>query len=373
MLAACLGFAFGAFIGSFLNVCIHRLTRNESVVHPPSRCYGCGTLVQWYDNVPLLSWLLLCGRCRWCGAPFSIRYWLLELGTGLVTGALAWAVFGSHHLGQSVWLGFAPSVTGQAVVLGLTLAGLLVLAWFLIVAAVIDAEHTIIPDELTKPLQLLAPFLAAAAGVVLDLGWHPIAWLTQPDPLGGFRSGLLALALPALFGLPLSLPVARWIYSRYTANAPWSADDHRGFAVGVWWFAGCTAFQLAVAVALLTMGGPWTGAAGALLGAAILGSLAGWWSLYLVGLLGTMAFKRNAMGFGDVKFLAPIGAFLGPLGVVYAFFAAAVVGAIIGLPLRLLGRRELPFGPYLVLGTLVVLAAGPQLARWWSATFMPAF
>ena len=88
-------------------------------------------------------------------------------------------------------------------------------------------------------------------------------------------------------------------------------------------------------------------------------------SLYLVGLLGTIAFRRNAMGFGDVKFLAPIGAFLGPVGVVYAFLAAAVIGTAVGLPLRLLReRREIPFGPYLALGALAMLFAGPAVHHW---------
>jgi len=367
---ALIGFFFGAFIGSFLNVCIHRLPRNESVVHPPSRCYGCGTPVQWYDNLPLIAWLILRGRCRWCDAPFSIRYWFLELGTALATGALAWAVCGgSHHLSQSVW---AASNFTPAVITGCALASLLVLIWFLIVALVIDAEHTIIPDELTKPMQLVAPFLAAASGVILDFGWHPAAWAVMPDPFANFRSGFLAFALPGLLALPLSLPVAKWIYTRFTANAPWSADDHRGFAVGVWWFAGCTAVQIAVTVALLAFGQGPLALFGLLLGSATIGSLVGWWSLYLVGLVGTAVFKRNAMGFGDVKFLAPVGAFLGPVGVVFAFFAAAMVGAVIGLPLRLLGRRELPFGPYLALGTVVVLAAGPQLYQWWNALLMPA-
>ena len=93
--------------------------------------------------------------------------------------------------------------------------------------------------------------------------------------------------------------------------------------------------------------------------------MAGWLSLYLVGLLGTLAFKRNAMGFGDVKFLAPIGAFLGPIGVVYAFFAAALVGTIISVPMRLLKEsREIPFGPYLAIGSLMVLYGGPRLHHW---------
>ncbi len=97
---------------------------------------------------------------------------------------------------------------------------------------------------------------------------------------------------------------------------------------------------------------------------AVLGLIAGWMSLYLVGLIGTVVFARNAMGFGDVKFLAPIGAFLGPVGVLYAFFVAAILGTVLGLPMRLLAsKREIPFGPYLALGAVVVMFFGTDLHR----------
>jgi leader peptidase (prepilin peptidase)/N-methyltransferase len=97
---------------------------------------------------------------------------------------------------------------------------------------------------------------------------------------------------------------------------------------------------------------------------AVYGSLVGWLSLYVVGLLGTIAFRRNAMGFGDVKFLAPVGAFLGPIGVLYAFFAAAIVGTLVGLPLRLLRKqREIPFGPWLAVGAILALLFGADMHR----------
>lgn len=84
MIEAVLAGLFGLLIGSFLNVCIYRLPRDLSVVHPRSRCTSCERIVAWYDNVPVLSYLVLGGKCRWCGAPFSIAYPIVELTTGLL-------------------------------------------------------------------------------------------------------------------------------------------------------------------------------------------------------------------------------------------------------------------------------------------------
>ena len=122
----------GCFLGSFLNVCIHRLPRNESVVHPPSRCYACGTRVAWYDNLPVIAYLLLRGRCRWCGSPFSPRYLVLEVVTGILTAATAWWVLSGHVLWPEPWQR------------GVALAALLPLIWLFIVSSVIDLEHMII-------------------------------------------------------------------------------------------------------------------------------------------------------------------------------------------------------------------------------------
>jgi len=133
----------------------------------------------------------------------------------------------------------------------------------------------------------------------------------------------------------------------------------------VLWFAASTVLTSIVLVVLVVLGQPLTLSLAGSLGQALLGSLAGWWSLYAVGLLGTMAFRRNAMGFGDVKFLAPIGAFLGPVGVIYAFLGAATAGAVVGLPMYVLTKRsQIPFGPYLALGSVLALVFGPQVHHW---------
>lgn len=115
---------FGAMLGSFLNVCVYRLPRNESVVRPRSRCPRCGTMVAWYDNVPVVSWLVLRGRCRQCAEPISAQYPLVELAVALIWAGCAYA------------LGPDPAALSSAVFLTL-LVGILLT----------DAQHYIIPDE----------------------------------------------------------------------------------------------------------------------------------------------------------------------------------------------------------------------------------
>jgi len=119
---------FGGIVGSFLNVCIYRMPRGESVISPPSHCPQCNYSIPWYLNIPLLTWISLRGKCRNCGAPISPRYFLVELLTGL--GFL------------SCWVGFGKSSAALALIYCLVLAGF-------IVATFIDFEHFIIPDEVT--------------------------------------------------------------------------------------------------------------------------------------------------------------------------------------------------------------------------------
>jgi leader peptidase (prepilin peptidase)/N-methyltransferase len=135
----------GLCIGSFLNVCIFRIPLEQSVVHPPSRCMRCGKTLRWYHNVPVVSWLVLRGRCGFCGAPVSARYPAVELLTG--------AVFALHAFV------FEP---------GPLLLVRLVFAAVLIVLAFIDIDHRILPDSMT----LTGIPLGIAASVWLPPGWR---------------------------------------------------------------------------------------------------------------------------------------------------------------------------------------------------------
>lgn len=162
----------GLLVGSFLNVVVHRLPRGESLLRPRSRCPGCETPIAPYDNVPVVSWVLLRGRCRHCGAAISPRYPLIEALTGAVFAAVA-AVAG---VDAELWLE-------------------LPFAALMIAVAAIDLEHRIVPNRLLAP----AAIWALAAWAVVDAGFLPEALAAG----GGAFAFLLvaALAYPAGMGM----------------------------------------------------------------------------------------------------------------------------------------------------------------------------
>jgi leader peptidase (prepilin peptidase)/N-methyltransferase len=241
----------GAVFGSFLNVCILRwgAEPKQSVVRPPSRCPRCGAGVAWYDNIPIVSWLVLQGRCRHCGEPISIQYPLIELATALLWAFMAW------RYGWSL-------EALRASVFGTILLGI----------AITDARAYIIPDEFT--------------------------W-------GGLALGLL--------------------------------------------------FALAGGLSLL--------------GQALLGAALGFGILWLVGVAGTWMLKQDAMGGGDIKMMAMVGAFLGWKGVLLTIFLGALLGSLIFVPLAFTGRKPLvPFGIFLALGAAAAYLVGPALLAWYLGT-----
>ena len=184
-------FIFGAVIGSFLNVCICRLPKNESVVFPPSRCPQCGFRIPFYDNVPIVSWLLLRGKCRSCAAPISPQYPIVELINALLTLFL--------------FMKFGPSL--PFLVLFLFCSAMVVITF-------IDLEHQIIPDCITLP-GIVAGFLCSL--FIPQLGWQNsllgivvgggsllvVAYgyelLTKKEGMGGGDIKLLAM-MGAFFG-----------------------------------------------------------------------------------------------------------------------------------------------------------------------------
>lgn len=163
---------FGAMIGSFLNVVVYRLPRRESLVRPASHCPACGTAVKPYDNVPLLSWLVLRGRCRNCSAPISKRYPLVEALTALLcVGAVL--------------------AGGSVARIALNVAFILLL----VPIALIDIEHRIIPNRLTA----LGAILALALGTALDPGGEPERLIAAVAAGGALL--LAALAYPGGMGM----------------------------------------------------------------------------------------------------------------------------------------------------------------------------
>jgi leader peptidase (prepilin peptidase)/N-methyltransferase len=245
----------GLLIGSFLNVCIVRWPALESVVKPRSRCPQCGNLIAWYDNVPVLSWLLLRARCRHCGLPIPWRYPLIEAATAVIWIASACAY------------GYDLEML-RAAVFGTILLGI----------AVTDAREYIIPDEFS---------------------------------LGG-------TALGVLFAF-----AASWLISVPHPHA-------------VLWLQ-------------------------ALMGAAV-----GFGLLWFVAFVGTKALGKDAMGGGDIKMMAMVGAFLGWQGVLLTLFLGALLGTLIFLPLKLAGRERLvPFGIFLAIGAAACWIAGPAILEWY--------
>jgi leader peptidase (prepilin peptidase) / N-methyltransferase len=213
MLAALVGALFGAVIGSFLNVCITRLPAEQSVVSPPSRCPKCGKPVEWRDNIPVLSWLLLGGKCRGCREPISILYPIVELATAVIWAGMAW------YYGLSL-----DALKGA--LFGTLLLGI----------ALTDAREYIIPNEFTvgglaiglvlSAVGGLNSVLAALFGAAVGFGILWIVgvagrWAFKEEAMGGgdikmmamvgsfvgWQGVLLTIFLGALAGTAIFLPL----------------------------------------------------------------------------------------------------------------------------------------------------------------------
>jgi leader peptidase (prepilin peptidase)/N-methyltransferase len=266
-------FAVGLVIGSFLNVCIVRLPRGGSIVTPPSHCPRCQSSVKFYDNIPIISFLLLRGKCRNCGEPISWQYPLVELMNALF---YVWIV-------HEFWLG------GEAFLM-------MVLCSSLIVITFIDLDHLIIPDIITLPGMLvglsLAPFFMSPLGD--QLPFHLDQLLPHAGPyLTGFLNSLIGLILG---GGPL-LAIG-WIWEKLRHVEAMGGGD----------------------VKLMGMVGSFLGWKGALL-TIMLGALTG----SVIGVL-LIALNRHKIG----KHI-PFGPFLAAGAVASAFYGPDIVSWYLGL------------------------------------------
>ena len=220
VLCEAVGFVLGLLFGSFLNVCISRLPRSESIVHPRSHCPQCGTTIRWYDNIPLLSWLLLRGQCRDCKQPIDWRYPLVELATGLWFASIVFRFMlqslasGDVRLSTEWWVTLVVSGIGFAI-LGFLLIGLMVMDW----------QTLILPDAFTLSGIAIALFLVCTQAIFLApnedqivLTKHSIH-LTSPggvvDHGNVFLTGpesLIFGRVVAICGAALLLLLIRWLY-----------------------------------------------------------------------------------------------------------------------------------------------------------------
>ena len=269
-------FWLGACIASFLNVVIWRAPRGESIVSPPSHCPKCNSPIKWYQNIPILSWLALRGKCANCKVPISPRYIFVEaLGGCLFLAAFLW-----------LWLPTVPLwfAVMHVVVMWIWIA-------LMIAGAFIDFDHQLLPDFTT------------VGGMIL-----------------GIAESLVATSFNFVYGD--GVQASTWL--KFTP---------------LFWSLGGLVF--------------------------------GFGLLWLVRWIGSKAFKREAMGMGDVFLMGAVGALFGPVAVLVTLILSSVFGSIVGVALILLSKTKLggftpiPYGPYICMGCLAWMFYGSQLVNWY--------
>ena len=350
-LFAVLAFVLGAVIGSFLNVGIYRLPRDLSVTRPRrSFCPSCNAPIPWQQNVPLFSWLWLRGRCAKCGARIAFQYFGVELLTALLFLAI-WKFF-PWQVAIAYWVFIS----------------------ILVVATFVDLEHFIIPDQITIGgtvagivASFLVPQLMTAdtrlAAVVRSalaaaLG-YVILWIVLEGGKIAFGRKRVELDAPTLFtwtrqGDDADFVVGdeRSLWSDYFArekdrlllHCDEAKIDNQAFGAEVLEFYYNRVCVGGEELVLDTVD-------------------------HISGVVRELEIPREAMGRGDLKFLAAIGAFLGWRGVLFSIFAGSVIGSLVGLGTLVIGKRvwsaKLPFGPYLALGALIWMFFGEKFIRWY--------
>jgi leader peptidase (prepilin peptidase)/N-methyltransferase len=357
-LFAVVAFVTGAAIGSFLNVGIYRLPRDISIKEPRrSFCPVCKTQIPWHQNIPIVSWLVLRARCANCGARIAFRYLGVELLTALLFLAV-WEAF-PWKIAIAYW----------------------VFVSILLIATFVDLEHFIIPDQITiggtiagiiasfvvpelmsadsRLAALVRSALAAALGYV-------ILWIVLEGGKIAFGKKRVKLDGPTPFN-----------WTRHGDDADFNVGDERG----LWsdYFARekdrlllhCDEAKIDNRVFgnevlefhynRVRVGG----------NEFLLDTVD-----QISGVAQELEIPREAMGRGDLKFLAAIGAFLGWRGVLFSIFAGSVVGSAVGLTTLLIGKRvwsaKLPFGPYLAFGALTWMFFGEKFIHWYLQLVNPA-
>jgi leader peptidase (prepilin peptidase) / N-methyltransferase len=334
-------FVFGCMVGSFLNVCIHRLPRGESIVWPPSHCPHCGYSIPWYLNIPLVTWVYLRGRCAHCGAAISFRYFAVELFTGLAFLAC--------------WLEFGPFSAGVALVYGLLLAGFLA-------ASFIDFEHFIIPDEITLG-GMAVGFLCSFAVPALHGATRAVS--LRESALGIIVGGGVVLAVLQIGKLVFGRqkvqlePGTRIIFTETVLVLPGKEVPYDEL-----FSRRSDTIRVEGKLVELPDRGYWDVPVRLSQDRLQIGQevLKPEDVPHLEVVADRIELPREAMGLGDVKFMAAIGAFLGWPATIFSLLFSSVIGAVVGVTLILLRKREwssrLPYGPYIALAATVWLFAG---------------
>ncbi len=330
-------FILGSMVGSFLNVCVHRMPLGVSVVTPPSHCPSCQYRIPWYLNLPILSWIWLRGRCRQCQEPIAFRYVALEALTGSMFVACWWIV--------------GPQSTPLAIAYATILSALLV-------ATLIDFEHFIIPDEVTLggivaglTYAVIFPEIHGSQGRLEALKWSfmgaTVGWLLVYAivRLGKVMFGKMEVHLTeesrlifteTSLVLPQETIPYEEIFYRKSDHIDLEASRlelvDRCYA-GVKFKLSPTRLEID----------------GERFNPEEIDHMEAWCS--------SITLPREAMGFGDVKFMSAIGAFLGWQSTFFSLMVSSMIGAVVGILLICIGKREwssrLPFGPYIALAAVL--------------------
>jgi leader peptidase (prepilin peptidase)/N-methyltransferase len=369
-------FAFGSCIGSFLNVVIYRMPRDKSLVTPPSSCPSCGKHIRFYDNIPLLSWLMLGGKCRYCKTPISIRYFIIELLTALIFLGL-FIVYFDTDIRKTV----QPFLSRGWLIY---LLDIIMLSAF-IAASAIDLEHWIIPLAICW-LVTIVGFIGSAAGPYVI---NPaLIRAYKLLPVASAATG--SLAVGAALGLAISLGLlasgllkrsydtdeqAQSIQVEQKDNPAKDASPDSTEKIAEQNFNHrLEAFREIIfltPIIICSLAAYWIVNKFPVESlnnfptqhpviAGFLGSLWGYFVgcgiVWGIRIFGTLAFGKEAMGLGDVHLMGAAGAVIGPLLVVIAFFIAPFFGlAWAGFQMFFKKIRQIPYGPFLSLGILVVI------------------
>lgn len=378
-------FAFGASIGSFVNVIAVRLPRGGSIVLPPSRCPACGGLLTWRENLPVLGWLLLRGRCSRCRTPISPQYVLVEV----LLGALFVATFLVLYLPApgSWWLAdtegwwttrqFAGSWPGFLVLIGLIST--------LVPITLIDARTFLIPLSLTVVVVVIAAVLWPIQAV-LPPGIR-VSLASPPTPLPTFGASATGACLGGMVGVLLLAGLLRAGRLR-PSFADYEEFVPEGEVLGVYPHArreaGREILHLLPIVGGLLIGwwlggrgGAGTSPAVEALGGVLGGYLIGGGVAWGVRILGTLGFGREAMGLGDVHLMGAIGAALGWQDAVATFLIAPFLGLAFAAGAAVLGSgilgergrglaglaKGIPYGPHLAVAAVLVVLLRPAVVE----------
>ena len=419
--------AFGACIGSLVNVLVYRLPLGLDVVSPPSRCPRCETRLTWRENIPVFGWLRLLGKCRFCRSPISAEYPLVEAFVALLwaavfvvlysDGSLLGIDFGSLRpewaMSNGLWGGLIHTWPILLVILTLFSC--------LMAMTLVDAKTCMIPMQLT-----IVPVVVALIAHPLNAWWvqthmpkgllpHTApgwTWaMASPDPLhdwwwiGGSIGAVVGLLISNLL---LAKGLLRRSFADYdqweqeqqekaeaakAAAPPNEATQDDAHPTDMWiqypharrevlkeliFLAPCIGLGLLGAAIAAKVVGTVPAPNGqfafafpaplwlAVLAGVLMGYLIGGAAVWAMRIFGTLAFGKEAIGLGDVHMMAAVGACLGWINPVLAFFGAAFLGVawwLVGLIFRGVGRRAMPFGPYLAMGTVLVWFGRPLMER----------